>query len=331
MKAISAIISIILILMIIVALASLSWMFSSSLFSSMTETGTSSIKQFTETLSSCIKIESVNEDKVYVRNCGQGLITNDSISIYVDDAKFNFQMIPTSIKSGELATITLSAWGLPNEKHNLKITNPYTSVVSYFPYSNILIFSDGFETGDFSRWNGVSGSPDVVSNTKKSGIYSMRSNQTNEYVTRYFEDTKDIYWSWWIRHDNLPDIDGEYVRYCGLEGSGGSSTRIVSVELYNQLNSLKIRLVEMYPINYDYKYSTPLTLNTNEWHNIITRFKKDVNGGYQVWFDGNQILSDMGRDTSSAGDADELRIGYGGDSGGPYTLYTDDVKIFKPS
>jgi parallel beta-helix repeat protein len=198
---------------------------------------------------------------------------------------------------------------------------------SFTEFENV-IFEDGFETGDFSRWNGTpTGNPEINSTYKVNGTYSMKMNQTQEYVTKYFENTTGIYWSWWVRHENLPNSSGYYMRYCGLEGSG-VSTRIVSVELYNQTGNMKIRLVENYPSSANV-YSDPITIATGEWHHIITRFKKDVNGGYQVWFDNSLVLSDLGKNTTLAGDADELRIGYGSESGGPYTLFMDDIKIYE--
>jgi len=206
-----------------------------------------------------------------------------------------------------------------------RVTYGTQTTFSLFLYN--IFFEDGFETGDFSRWDYVSGEPEINSTYKWSGTYSMKINDTEEHLYKYFEDTRDVYWSWWVRYDNLPASDGEYHRYCGLEGSGGSPTRIVSVEIYNQLGDMKLRLVENYPSSATV-YSDPITISTDEWHKITTRFKKDDEGGYQIWFDGNLVLSDMGKNTSDAGDADELRIGYGGDSGGPFVLYMDDIKIY---
>lgn len=187
-----------------------------------------------------------------------------------------------------------------------------------------VIFTDGFETGDFSKWDSIVGSPEI-SSTSKTGIYSMKMDASQEYVTKNFTGMNEVYWRWYVRYDVMPDSDGDYMRYCGLEGSGGVPTRIVNVELINQTGNMKICLGENFPSSV--VYSDTITIGTGEWHCIEIRFKKDINGGYQVWFDGVLVLSDMGKDTSAAGAADELRLGYGVDSGGPYTLYIDSVTI----
>jgi len=129
MHAVSKIIVIILILMIVVAIASLFWIFSSGLFSSVTQTGTSSISHITEVMSSCMRIESLYQNKIYLRNCGQGLITNDSLNIYIDDVPFSFNMTPSSINANELATIAMPVWGISIGSHNLRITNPNTELI----------------------------------------------------------------------------------------------------------------------------------------------------------------------------------------------------------
>ncbi len=161
MKAVSAIIAIILILMIVIALAALFYMFSSSLFTSITQTGSSSITHLTEALSSCMKIESIYQNKIYLRNCGQGIITNDTLNIYIDDNKFDFFMSPQSINNGKLATIIMPIWGISVGDHSLKITNPNIELIktveSVLPDSCVLALDFDEGTGtiayDKSRYS----------------------------------------------------------------------------------------------------------------------------------------------------------------------------------
>ena len=46
------------------------------------------------------------------------------------------------------------------------------------------IFSDGFESGDFSAWTGTDPTPEVQDTVKHCGTYSMRVDAGNEYASR---------------------------------------------------------------------------------------------------------------------------------------------------
>jgi len=148
MKAISAIIVIILILMIVAAIAALAYTFFSSMFASLTETGGISISQVTEKLSSCMKIESIYENKIYLRNCGSGVINNNSLRIYIDDIFYDFDMNPPTINKGELATVKLSFFGMSYGDHFLKITNPSTEITkeieAYYLINSTLVLGFRF-------------------------------------------------------------------------------------------------------------------------------------------------------------------------------------------
>lgn len=147
--------------MIIVALASLFWVFSSTMFSSITQTGTSSISHLTDVMSSCMKIDSIYQNKIYLRNCGQGVITNDTINVYLDDIPYYFKMAPSIINRGELATIELFFFGVSYGDHSIKITNPSTEIIKIIevyssPDSKIVVdlrFDEGLgtTTKDFSE------------------------------------------------------------------------------------------------------------------------------------------------------------------------------------
>ena len=129
MKGVTTIISIILILIIVTILASLMWTWIFSLTTDITEEGETSISHLSEKLSSCILLDSINHNTIYIRNCGQGVITNDTLNIFIDNQEFNFSMTPESIEQGELATITMPLWGISIGERILKIINPKTELV----------------------------------------------------------------------------------------------------------------------------------------------------------------------------------------------------------
>jgi hypothetical protein len=138
--------------MIVVALTALAYTFFSSMFTTITETGETSIAQIEKTLSSCMKIDGISHNKIYLRNCGQGLIINDTINIYIDDEKLDFFMTPASINYGDIATISLDIWGLSIGDHKLLISNPQTELIktleSILPDSCVLSL-------DFDEGSGI--------------------------------------------------------------------------------------------------------------------------------------------------------------------------------
>jgi len=128
MKAISSVVAVILILLIIMALTALLWLFLSELFPTLTGTGERTINRTVITISSCMWIESIGGNKVYLRNCGKGFITSDTLAIYLDDDTFNFTMTPEIVGEEEAGTISMPIWGIPPGDHKLKITNPQTMI-----------------------------------------------------------------------------------------------------------------------------------------------------------------------------------------------------------
>ncbi len=137
--------------MIVVVLAGLSYIFLSGILISVTETGEISTTQVAEKLSSCMKIESIHENEIYLRNCGSGVINNNSLRIYIDDIFYDFIMTPSTINNGELATINLFFFGISRGNHFLKITNPSTEITkkieAYYLTNSTLVLDFTFDKG----------------------------------------------------------------------------------------------------------------------------------------------------------------------------------------
>ena len=126
MKGVSEFIEVLIILIIAIASISVVWLFYNSMFGSVTTA--ENTHALDETLSSCMKIDSVKDNKVYLKNCGDGAVTNSSLRVYFDDAPVNFSMVQESISKGEIGTITLyglTLWDMETgENHKIKITSP---------------------------------------------------------------------------------------------------------------------------------------------------------------------------------------------------------------
>lgn len=115
---------IVLIIVIVIAIVSLFWTFSTEIFTSLTETGETQMTHITEVMSSCMRIEFASQNKINIKNCGTGIITNDSLHVFIDDKEFDYFMSPESITEGDIAIVTLSIWGISIGDHRLKIVSP---------------------------------------------------------------------------------------------------------------------------------------------------------------------------------------------------------------
>ncbi|NIM47363.1 MAG: hypothetical protein GTN40_04385 [Candidatus Aenigmarchaeota archaeon] len=130
MKAISEFVLILLILIVAVISISVVWLVYHSYFREITlSEETSSLG---EVLSSCMKIDSAKDNKIYLKNCGSGVIKNYTLNVYFDEEPFEFTMISESIGKGEIAEITiydLDKLSLGN--HKIKISSLSAKVERY--------------------------------------------------------------------------------------------------------------------------------------------------------------------------------------------------------
>jgi len=125
MRAVTPVMTVIMIITLTIGLVALFWLFISGTFTSLLSSGESTVGRTLVTISSCMKIESVSGNKAYVKNCGEGSITNDTLNVYLDDVPLNFILSPTNVGEDEVGTVSLyGLWGLPKGGHLLKVTNP---------------------------------------------------------------------------------------------------------------------------------------------------------------------------------------------------------------
>ena len=84
------------------------------------------------------------------------------------------------------------------------------------------IFSDGFESGDFSAWTGTEGStsPTVESNIKHHGTYSMRCNPLNGDQSDVYKSgltaTAIMYHRSYYKFTGMPSIDNQLIDLSGV-------------------------------------------------------------------------------------------------------------------
>ncbi len=122
MKAISAIIVVVLLLLISISLISVVYVWSSALTGTVTSTTEETTSELTKQLSGCLKIDAISKNQIYLRNCGKGVITNNSLSVFIDDVKVGHSV--EEIGEDQTGTVNISGlWQFSMDRHNLKLTN----------------------------------------------------------------------------------------------------------------------------------------------------------------------------------------------------------------
>ncbi|NIM46644.1 MAG: hypothetical protein GTN40_00580 [Candidatus Aenigmarchaeota archaeon] len=129
MRGLSAIVTLLLVLLILIFLTTLFWLFTFGTVKELTESGTERTTRTREILSTCMIVDSIHKNNIYIKNCGSGVIVNDSLNVFLDDEPLEFNMTPETIRKGEIGTITVDILGISIGDYDLKISNPSLQIV----------------------------------------------------------------------------------------------------------------------------------------------------------------------------------------------------------
>ena len=191
-------------------------------------------------------------------------------------------------------------------------------VASNIPQVNATtLFSDGFESGDFSAWTGTGGSPTVQSTIKHSGTYAASFPSLNAVCSKYLSGTT-IYVRTYFYFTALPTSE---VNLTPLEFFDTSWGNIAYIFIQNSSGTQQIGLgAGLFP---SYNWS-PLI---NTWYYFEMVYHQSASAGYvTIYLNGGQILTttvntnqafyffQIGQDSGDGGSA----VG---------TLYADDVVV----
>lgn len=125
MKGAVDIITLIIVACMVVSIGLMLWFYMSIYYWQISQSGQNSTAKSLVTLSSCMKIEEASQNNFFVRNCGTGLITNDTLYAYVDDSPVSFVFSPSSLDAGKTGTLSVQgAWAMSLGQHTLRVTNP---------------------------------------------------------------------------------------------------------------------------------------------------------------------------------------------------------------
>jgi len=190
MKGAVDLITIIIVACMVVSIGLMLWFYLSVYYSQVSQTGEARTQRSLETLSSCMRIEEATQNKFFIRNCGTGLVTDNSLNVYIDDIRFSFSLDPASIDAGKTGTLTLQGvWGLPIGQHTLRLTNPNVETSASFeakpPDSCVLDLEFDEGSGTTARDSSGNGNDGTLQNLTNGYVVWSNSGYFNNAV--YFE------------------------------------------------------------------------------------------------------------------------------------------------
>lgn len=145
------------------------------------------------------------------------------------------------------------------------------------------IFSDGFESGDFSAWTGTLGSPTVQNSMKHHGTYAAYCSARAQGCYRMFAEVTDAYARFYVYITQW----GATVHGLGrLFRNGWDSCCQATVELTNHC----WRLIVNQPSE---TITSNVAASLNTWYCVQLRWTKGVAGGAEMWVwddSGNELV-----------------------------------------
>jgi hypothetical protein len=160
------------------------------------------------------------------------------------------------------------------------------------------IFSDGFESGDFSAWTGTAGTLEVQSSITHHGTYAARFyGASADYVYKIFTAGSPRYIRIYVRFQSL------------LTGGAGSWNSIISsfpapqvfVRTYNDAGTIKFALVGADTSI----HITDVAISLNTWYCIELRVTQGL--GSELWINGVSKATDS---STSAPSVSRFYVGY---------------------
>ena len=122
-KGVSAVIASVLIVLVTVALISTYSLWSSRIFGQVTSTAEQSTQATTKALFSNIGIESVSDQRVFIKNTGTSDLTTNALTVYYDSQPINFTADFSTLSQNGLGTLVLSGlWKYGPGSHSLRVS-----------------------------------------------------------------------------------------------------------------------------------------------------------------------------------------------------------------
>jgi hypothetical protein len=161
------------------------------------------------------------------------------------------------------------------------------------------LFSDGFESGDFSAWTGTNGTPSIVGTPVHHGSYAMAADASGDYAYKTFTEQSTIYVRLYVRFDTQMPT-GDDFRFLDLL-DGGSS--MMQIRFEDSSGTTRVGVS-----NWVSGAAGNVELLADTWYCVEVYFLSAVAGEYKVYIDEVEVVSKSGIDTS-ARVCDTVRVG----------------------
>lgn len=194
------------------------------------------------------------------------------------------------------------------------------------------IFSDGFESNDFTAWTGTQGSPTVVSDITHHGTYAMQVSTTGAttYVYKTFTAISTAHIRAYYRFDDIPAA-GVQFQIITLRNSAGGTVALI--ELYNSGGTQKVYL--FYYDGADKNVGVNFAWATGQWYCLELRavISGAGAGEYRFYIDGVEEagLTKTGLTNNGRGNVDLTTVGLWHDGGAPAKVLRVDCVVVDSS
>jgi len=178
--------------------------------------------------------------------------------------------------------------------------------------SKFIIFSNGFETGDLSKWDGIGCTgvdfcPNAV-NYAYDGSFSLYCDNV-EYVYKKLSGMNEVYARVYVNFKTLPL--NPYSHYFIDFYDDGN--QILGLGLWNDAGAYKLRA---YSNSINKNWSSVINIHENEWHFFeLYWYENDTNSKIKAWYDGDLKIGQTDNSGGKGKSIDEYRFG-GVDVGG---------------
>jgi hypothetical protein len=162
------------------------------------------------------------------------------------------------------------------------------------------LFSDGFESGDFSAWTAIGGSPTIVTSPVHHGFYAMQTNVLGNYCYKNFTQSLTTHLRAYVRYSGSL-ANGQYIAFLWLSDYvAGKNMGIV--QIYNDAGTYKWRLRIMSP-NIGVFVSNQQLPSPDTWYCVELEVTAGTSGEYRVYINGSELtdVTHTGLNTGSNG------------------------------
>jgi len=166
------------------------------------------------------------------------------------------------------------------------------------------IFSDGFESGDFTAWTSTEGTPAIVPSPVHHGTYAAQMNASGDYLEKEIAEQTILYYRCYVRFNNL-QANNNSNRFDILDVLTASE-EIACVEAFKNKWVLEYHTgAGWFSIDW---VSAPVI---NTWYCVELKIVISATvGEFTVYIDGVSRMSATGLDSNNFGNAIRVFLAY---------------------